>query len=1149
MQNVDIQSESASVLDHSPNQLNDIEYCSESCTSTSTATTQSSDEYQNYQTQNSELPVSCYNTKKNLEVYKPVIFVNEKDEEEEKEINRKQSMCSKEVSHINSEHSKSSITNGIKPIKNFADPRYELLYKKYYIDEEHLSRPATPTPKHTKKVEFSNLEENVVNSGIETYHEIFKPSTTFSTVNQFVRCNQSEQICDNSNEKPCTKLCENDNQKPCAKSCIKPCDSKYLKTNKPIIHEKKEEKELKNNSEIMDYLDSVQEDHYHLTQYNPQLHYPTMLTPNTVPKDYQSPMLQALITASSKRYCLSPSEHQQQEIVNDEILYDPFRDVIKGMTKAEQDAEKARIISIEAEIENKRRAEEQASRELFLQKQRKQLLHEDGSFLTSSLRVASPLPFAYQTHTNLQIPVSLPEPKEPYFPPPISMEPIRHEPNCYRSKSPMLDALTVASFVPFSSFKQDIISQFDDMPEVSEHLTMSSALVYAPDSAYSHFPIEIVDVNAPPKPLELTLPPIEFSTFEPEILECQMDRQLSAFAKVKSIKPFDPRTDQVDRQLTQKGENINKHSSNNKMNSHEQINKIKIQPHIDQSIEHKKIVKNIEQKQAEDSSQFTHSNIINSSLHKPDQIPTYQRKWYKLPTQNPPRTPEPTLTDTESHSPNKSNPIAVTSSSCTKSSRCSTQNKNPIINQIPIIRTESDNHNTFDFQTTGKNNDCDSVATMIPTKVSHITKSPTLLPYYQQQLAWEEGFAESQMCDPSAGRSPSPCLVRSGCKSPAFGPPPNPMLPHVFRSLDASLNPSGTYLAGQKLEKPAWNLDLNCRPKNKFNNLGHMQQQQQEHKQIQRALINVQSTQSKCITNSQFEAQNIQQMPDFYEQKKSFNASVQSYPPESNHQKLDEMQTAGIQEVDNANITMQRHNQIIKELDFTQTTETTETKKTYENQLDLADTVEDKFTRLMIDSNQTAHSSISTGTPYKYFPTQAKSELQTNKFPFENSKPAALENSKLSRYSFPPESLVQSPGFEVQYNKYQTNQVQEQTTNTRQKETSETNQLFANQLISENACKAQISGINDISNKPRTQQNSIFQPTPFANPVKPNLPSVMFKPNTIESDPTPASTGPSKAAFGATTAPKRGRGVMNKAVGGRTPLCGSCNLQVRCVLL
>lgn len=57
--------------------------------------------------------------------------------------------------------------------------------------------------------------------------------------------------------------------------------------------------------------------------------------------------------------------------------------------------------------------------------------------------------------------------------------------------------------------------------------------------------------------------------------------------------------------------------------------------------------------------------------------------------------------------------------------------------------------------------------------------------------------------------------------------------------------------------------------------------------------------------------------------------------------------------------------------------------------------------------------------------------------------------------------------------------------------------------------------------------------------------------NTVSvSDPTPASAGPSNKSMskiGATSAPKRGRGVLNASVapGGRIPKCGCCGAQIR----
>ncbi|XP_055918032.1 PDZ and LIM domain protein Zasp isoform X4 [Eupeodes corollae] len=64
-------------------------------------------------------------------------------------------------------------------------------------------------------------------------------------------------------------------------------------------------------------------------------------------------------------------------------------------------------------------------------------------------------------------------------------------------------------------------------------------------------------------------------------------------------------------------------------------------------------------------------------------------------------------------------------------------------------------------------------------------------------------------------------------------------------------------------------------------------------------------------------------------------------------------------------------------------------------------------------------------------------------------------------------------------------------------------------------------------------QNSSFAPPPSAPSTAPGT--------------GPSNVGGKGKAFGATSAPKRGRGVLNKAVesGVRVPLCSSCNMQIR----
>lgn len=92
------------------------------------------------------------------------------------------------------------------------------------------------------------------------------------------------------------------------------------------------------------------------------------------------------------------------------------------------------------------------------------------------------------------------------------------------------------------------------------------------------------------------------------------------------------------------------------------------------------------------------------------------------------------------------------------------------------------------------------------------------------------------------------------------------------------------------------------------------------------------------------------------------------------------------------------------------------------------------------------------------------------------------------------------------------------------------------------AFKPPLSTANDF--KP-SQTAPQYKPTASSGPgFKP--PSITT-PSAVVSDPSPASAGPNKGlTFGATSAPRRGRGVLNKAgVGGRIPQCGCCNAQIR----
>lgn len=94
------------------------------------------------------------------------------------------------------------------------------------------------------------------------------------------------------------------------------------------------------------------------------------------------------------------------------------------------------------------------------------------------------------------------------------------------------------------------------------------------------------------------------------------------------------------------------------------------------------------------------------------------------------------------------------------------------------------------------------------------------------------------------------------------------------------------------------------------------------------------------------------------------------------------------------------------------------------------------------------------------------------------------------------------------------------------------------------AFKPPMSVASDFKPSPNGGGLSSYKPKPSSGPgFKP--PNTI--PSAVVSDPHPASAGPNKGlTFGATSAPKRGRGVLNNpGSGGRVPQCGCCNAQIR----
>ncbi|XP_016958040.1 PDZ and LIM domain protein Zasp isoform X13 [Drosophila biarmipes] len=76
--------------------------------------------------------------------------------------------------------------------------------------------------------------------------------------------------------------------------------------------------------------------------------------------------------------------------------------------------------------------------------------------------------------------------------------------------------------------------------------------------------------------------------------------------------------------------------------------------------------------------------------------------------------------------------------------------------------------------------------------------------------------------------------------------------------------------------------------------------------------------------------------------------------------------------------------------------------------------------------------------------------------------------------------------------------------------------------------------------------NAAAPPAPAPAVFPPDLGDLNLNSN-VDDSAGPGAGGKSAGAFGATSAPKRGRGILNKAAGPgvRIPLCNSCNVQIR----
>lgn len=188
-----------------------------------------------------------------------------------------------------------------------------------------------------------------------------------------------------------------------------------------------------------------------------------------------------------------------------------------------------------------------------------------------------------------------------------------------------------------------------------------------------------------------------------------------------------------------------------------------------------------------------------SGLHKPDSIPPYQRNFEQLPSQRgispdmynspavlqrpvTPSTGPPRKSKEKSLEPNQSYPPYQPPQVSTPKFP---QVKTPV--QQPPVQFHKDTPITMTFQPVTTDENLLRVSpsrSSRPTTPSLINKPAPIIPHYQMNLVTVEQLPppETHLYDPSsreASRSPTPKPNRS--RSPAQGPPPNPLKAHAPR--------------------------------------------------------------------------------------------------------------------------------------------------------------------------------------------------------------------------------------------------------------------------------------------------------------------------------------------------------------------------------
>ncbi|CAO1439399.1 unnamed protein product [Diamesa hyperborea] len=553
--------------------------------------------------------------------------------------------------------------------------------------------------------------------------------------------------------------------------------------------------------------------------------------PQPTPKLYQSEMQKALIYSSERPYHISDvAPTPEPKIPNIDMYEAAIREAqLEELLKRDEPEEaknRQRRETPKFEVKTTKKA---CDFPLANQQPRK------GTLMSTMARTASPKPIEFM-RTNIIEPVDLPDDSDAYFPPPVSMEPkpkmVSME--SYRTKSPFVAALTTVPDRPFTPFGQEIMSQLVlELPaNYLKKSTMTNALKTAPEESFD------------PSSMEYEYDPTEYTAkvYERINQEADADESFdnqSAFVQIgsltrsflPSIQPWSSHSDQpaannyIDAMSGQTDCKVStschcKHAECCQQQQQEEV----VEP--EKPVHQPLYPKRNSQPSPFEGLQVKVGNKMTNALHKPDDIPNYQRKWFNLPTQNPGRTPEPDelrdnvplaftgqTAEERSRTERLSRPSSSMYASVTNQQQTVWPPSKPPTpalvlpaRQVPVIRADSEselNGSKFRFEPLDEQQRSFMAGIRPPsTCYSPPTEEKPFpsIPYYQQHLAFYEaepehaGIFNPKACSPVPNRS----------RSPAFGPPPNPMRAFVPKCRDPDLDESGIYLCGGLLLSPVW---------------------------------------------------------------------------------------------------------------------------------------------------------------------------------------------------------------------------------------------------------------------------------------------------------------------------------------------------------